>query len=61
MRLLIAMTLVLLSWGSHASPEAGDPAPAFTMQGSDGNTWNNENLAGQGYVIAFFPKAFTGG
>ena len=44
-----------------AAPAVGDRVPAFSMQGSDGNTYSDESLAGQGFVIAFFPKAFTSG
>ena len=39
----------------------GDPAPDFTLPGSDGRTYRLEELAGQPLVIAWFPKAFTGG
>ena len=45
-----------------AAPEIGDPAPDFSLQGSDGNTYSLQGLVGSGgIVIAFFPKAFTGG
>jgi hypothetical protein len=40
----------------------GDPAPAFSLQGSDGKTHALADSAGkQAVVIAWFPKAFTGG
>lgn len=41
----------------------GDPAPDFTLPGSDGRAYHlREVLAqGSGVVIAWFPKAFTGG
>ena len=45
-----------------AEPEIGDSAPDFSLQGSDGNTYSLQGLVGRGgIVIAFFPKAFTGG
>lgn len=51
-----------------ASPEAvassldvGFAAPAFELPGSDGRTHRLVDYAGQHVVIAFFPKAFTGG
>jgi peroxiredoxin Q/BCP len=40
----------------------GDPAPDFTLQGSDGNRYQLSRFRGkQAVVIAWFPKAFTGG
>jgi peroxiredoxin Q/BCP len=40
----------------------GDPAPAFSLRGSDGKTYSNEDFNGEKViVIAWFPKAFTGG
>ena len=54
--------LVALPGFTFAAPEIGDPAPDFSMQGSDGNTYSLQQLVGSsGIVIAFFPKAFTGG
>jgi hypothetical protein len=41
---------------------AGDPAPRFSLQGSDGRTYRLEDYLGKrAVVIAWFPKAFTGG
>ena len=39
----------------------GDAAPDFTLPGSDGRTYRLNDLAGQPFAIAWFPKAFTGG
>jgi len=39
----------------------GDPAPDFSLQGSDGRTYRLKDLAGRPVVVAWFPKAFTGG
>lgn len=42
--------------------KAGDPAPAFSLPGSDGKTYTLDQFKGkQAVVIAWFPKAFTGG
>jgi len=42
--------------------DAGDPAPAFELQGSDGKIHRLADFAGkQAVVVAWFPKAFTGG
>jgi cytochrome oxidase Cu insertion factor (SCO1/SenC/PrrC family) len=39
----------------------GDLAPDFSLQGSDGRTYRLKDLVGRPVVIAWFPKAFTGG
>jgi hypothetical protein len=45
-----------------AAPAAGDPAPAFSLPGSDGQTHSLASFAGRKVVVlAWFPKAFTGG
>lgn len=43
------------------APAVGDLAPDFTLPGSDGETHTLSDLRGQYVVIAFFPKAYTGG
>jgi len=50
-----------------ASPAAaqelkvGDQAPNFTLPGTDGKTYTLSQLKGHWVVLAWFPKAFTGG
>lgn len=45
-----------------AELQVGQPAPAFAMQGSDGKMYRLEDFVGkQAVVIAWFPRAFTGG
>lgn len=40
----------------------GDPAPGFTLTGSDGKTYSLADLKGKkAVVLAWFPKAFTAG
>jgi len=39
----------------------GDVAPDFSLPGSDGRTYSLKDLAGHVVVLAWFPKAFTGG
>jgi peroxiredoxin Q/BCP len=40
----------------------GDPAPTFTLSGSDGTQHSLSDHAGRrAVVLAWFPKAFTGG
>jgi len=41
--------------------KVGDPAPDFTLPGSDGKTHSLSELKGKHVVLAWFPKAFTGG
>jgi hypothetical protein len=40
---------------------AGDVAPAFALQGSDGKVHRLSDYKGKTVVLAWFPKAFTGG
>jgi cytochrome oxidase Cu insertion factor (SCO1/SenC/PrrC family) len=43
-------------------PDAGDVAPAFSLPGSDGSTYTLADFKGRkAVVVAWFPKAFTGG
>ncbi|MEN9576678.1 MAG: hypothetical protein RL514_4533 [Verrucomicrobiota bacterium] len=54
--------LVLAASTAAAELKAGDPAPDFKLQGSDGKTYSLADFKGkQAVVIAWFPKAFTGG
>jgi len=46
---------------THVDLRAGDRAPEFTLAGSDGRTYKLSDCHGQAVVIAWFPKAFTGG
>jgi peroxiredoxin Q/BCP len=39
----------------------GDTAPSFSLTGSDGKAHALAELKGRGVVLAWFPKAFTGG
>jgi peroxiredoxin Q/BCP len=41
--------------------KVGDVAPDFTLQASDGQTYSLSKLKGKTVVLAWFPKAFTGG
>lgn len=55
------LSLGLLLGASAQAIEVGDSAPDFTLPGSDGKQYTLSDLRGQHVVIAFFPKAFTGG
>ena len=39
--------------------KVGQPAPDFTLQASDGQTYELARLRGKTVVFAWFPKAFT--
>jgi peroxiredoxin Q/BCP len=53
--------LVGNSMSSAAELQPGDQAPDFSLQGSDGKTYKLSDLKGKTVVVAWFPKAFTGG
>ena len=44
-----------------AELKPGDPAPEFSLRGSDGKVHTLSELKGRTVVLAWFPKAFTGG
>lgn len=60
---LILSTLISLALGSSAMAELkeGDAAPDFELKGSDGETYKLSDLKGKAVVVAWYPKAFTGG
>src|SRR5262245_41363319 len=58
------VTNLALRRGGHSLPalRPGDPAPDFTLSASDGREYSlSEYLGRKHVVIAWFPKAFTGG
>jgi len=57
---LVAMG-VLMPQGTPADLKVGDQAPDFTLPGSDGKSHGLSQLKGHWVVLAWFPKAFTGG
>jgi peroxiredoxin Q/BCP len=59
----VGMLLVSVAAGAAAAGlQVGDQAPAFSMVGSDGKTYTLEQYKGKSaVVVAWFPKAFTGG
>jgi peroxiredoxin Q/BCP len=53
---------VAMAQAPAAGPQAGDAAPAFSLPGSDGATHTLADFKGRkAVVLAWFPKAFTGG
>jgi peroxiredoxin Q/BCP len=61
--LVAALGLALSCAAARAAElSAGDPAPEFSLVGSDGKTHVLSEYRGkQAVVLAWFPKAFTGG
>ena len=62
----VALSLVagLTAFGQPSGPElkVGDIAPPFKLQGSDGKVHSLADHKGKSAVVlAWFPKAFTGG
>lgn len=54
--------MVCLVNTARADLEVGDDAPDFSLEGSDGKTYQLSDFKGkQAMVIAWYPKAFTGG
>lgn len=67
--LMTAGLALLFGFTGHAQAPAqaptlavGQAAPGFSLPGSDGKTYNLKDYAGKSAVVlAWFPKAFTGG
>lgn len=59
----LALAVLAVCVGSaSAELKVGDKAPEFTLKASDGKTYKLSDYVGkQAVVIAWFPKAFTGG
>ena len=66
-KLLAVFAVSLFTAASAAGQQApvelkvGDQAPAFSLPGSDGKTHTLEESRGRAVVLAWFPRAFTGG
>jgi peroxiredoxin Q/BCP len=66
-KLLMVSATCMVTAASAAGQQApvelkvGDAAPAFSLPGSDGKTHTLAGSAGRAFVLAWFPKAFTGG
>ena len=62
---LFAMAAVLSAQGpapqNPTELKVGDTAPPFALQGSDGKVHKLSDYKGKTVVLAWFPKAFTGG
>jgi peroxiredoxin Q/BCP len=67
MKRIFGAAAVMLLGGALMTPafaeelKVGDKAPDFKLQGSDGRTYSLADLRGKTVVLAWVPKAFTGG
>ena len=59
--LLLPLMLAMSAPVQAAELKVGDQAPDFSLQGSDGKTYKLSEMKGKTVVLAWFPKAFTGG
>jgi len=58
----LSVVSVAMAQAPSAGPQVGDPAPAFSLPGSDGAMHSLSEFKGkQAVVVAWYPKAFTGG
>ena len=61
-KILILMAVFATGILGAADLKVGAAAPDFALQGSDGKTYKLSEFRGkQAVVIAWYPKAFTGG
>lgn len=59
---VLVLGLALATVPARAELQVGDLAPDFELVGSDGKTYRSADFRGKcPVVIAWFPKAFTGG
>ena len=59
---VLAVWVIATASATAAELKVGNSAPDFRLPGSDGHTYSlNDFRDKQFVVIAFFPKAFTGG
>jgi len=63
----LPLAMAALGLAGSSSPasaqelKVGDQAPEFRLPGTDGRTHSLAELKGKTVVLAWFPKAFTGG
>jgi len=62
---MVSGAITMATGGGERNPvvlQPGDRAPDFSLVGSDGRTYRLRDFSGRdAVVIAWFPKAFTGG
>jgi len=58
---VVAVAAVGVGGAQAQELNVGDMAPTFSLPGTDGKTHSLSDYAGTPVVLAWFPKAFTGG
>ena len=59
---LLTIGIAISGLSAAGGLKVGDPAPAFSLAGSDGKSYSLASFKGkQVVVLAWFAKAFTGG
>jgi peroxiredoxin Q/BCP len=62
MKGMISLVVLAAALENAPRPQPGDPARPFSLPGSNGQTVQlSDYLGKKAVVLAFFPKAFTGG
>ena len=56
-----AIAVLAMVTATGFAADVGDAAPGFDLPGSDGQTHALADYRGRFVVLAYFPKAFTGG
>ena len=59
--LVVGLAASALTQAPAVELKVGDMAPDFSLAGSDGKTHKLSDYRGKAVVLAWFPKAFTGG
>lgn len=61
-KLMIFCAALAMAGAAFAEVKVGEQAPDFRLKGSDGKTYRLSDFKGEkAVVVAWFPKAFTGG
>jgi peroxiredoxin Q/BCP len=58
---LAGLAMATQGTGGPVELKPGDKAPDFSLHGSDGKVHKLSDYRGHTVVLAWFPKAFTGG
>lgn len=59
--LAVGIAAATLTQAPSVELKVGEMAPNFALAGSDGKTHRLSDYKGRAVVLAWFPKAFTGG